>query len=317
MREALPLTGTQYTLRAGGYHAVVTSLGATLRVLEFEGRAILLGHDADTLPESAHGQLLAPWVNRLRDGRWTWRGRELRVPVDEPDRGNSANHGLVRWAGWTVAVTRDDAVELEYELAPTPGYPFRLGFHAQYSLDAAHGLTTSLRVVNRSAGAAPVALGGHPYLRPLGGGLIDDVLVRIPSSTRLLVDEYGTPTAEHDTRGTEFDFRDGRRIGSTSLNNAFRVGNGLADTKIVLRDEIGEVTVEMSKQARWVQLYTADALSPGESRRAVAVEPLTAPPSALTSGRDLTVLSPGADTELSWRVSATVHGVVPPDTLAP
>ena len=47
------------------------------------------------------GQVLAPWPNRLGDGRYTFQGVEAQAPLDEPDRGN-AIHGLVRWMPWRM-----------------------------------------------------------------------------------------------------------------------------------------------------------------------------------------------------------------------
>jgi aldose 1-epimerase len=54
--------------------------GGGVRTLQHEGRDLLDGYPADALPDGARGQVLAPWPNRLRDGRWSHGGREDRLP---------------------------------------------------------------------------------------------------------------------------------------------------------------------------------------------------------------------------------------------
>lgn len=301
------VSGTQLEIRAGGYEATVTSVGATLRRLTLEGSPIVLGFDADSMPSSGHGQLLAPWPNRLRDGRWRWQGEELRLPVDEPQRGNSANHGLVRWAEWHVVRHDQKSVRLSHRLVPRPGYPFALELSAAYSVSS-RGLSCALTAVNRGAHPAPVALGAHPYLRPLGGGPIDESELRLPADRRLLVDEYGTPRHEECVESTPFDFRAPRKVDGVVINNAF---HGLSHgprgvVTVSVTDSAGTVSVECGSATRWIQVYTADALAEPDRRRGIAIEPMTAPPGALASGEGLVGLSPGEPLSLNWLISATL-----------
>ena len=62
---AVPLTGQQYHLAAGRYRATVTELGAGLRELLYDDRPLIAGYPPDQLPPAGHGQLLAPWPNRI------------------------------------------------------------------------------------------------------------------------------------------------------------------------------------------------------------------------------------------------------------
>ena len=57
----------------GRYDAVVTETGATLRSLTHDGRRLVDGFAEGELPTWCRGQLLAPWPNRVRDGRWSLR----------------------------------------------------------------------------------------------------------------------------------------------------------------------------------------------------------------------------------------------------
>jgi len=55
-------------------------------------------------------------------------------------------------------------------------------------------------------------------------------------------------------------------------------------------------TVVLSAEAPWVQVYTAEHLG----RRGVAVEPMTCPPDAFNSGRDLVELEVGRSHSFSY-----------------
>ena len=68
-------SGEQFELAAAGYRAVVTECGATLRVLEHDGRPLLHGFGEDEMSSAGRGQLLMPWPNRIRDGAYTFDGR--------------------------------------------------------------------------------------------------------------------------------------------------------------------------------------------------------------------------------------------------
>jgi aldose 1-epimerase len=55
-----------------------------------------------------------------------------------------------------------------------------------------------------------------------------------------------------------------------------------------------------------VQVHTGDRPEPADHRRGLAVEPMTCPPDAFTSGVDLVHLGPGESHEASWSIAAIV-----------
>ena len=97
----LPPSGDQFEISGGGYRAVVTESGAALRLLEHDGRPLVDGFAEDEMSSGGRGQLLMPWPNRIRDGAYSFGGRDLQLALTEPERHN-ASHGLVRWAAWTL-----------------------------------------------------------------------------------------------------------------------------------------------------------------------------------------------------------------------
>ena len=301
-----PPTGTQHEIVAGPYRAVVVSGGGGVRVLEHEGRDLLDGYARDALPDGARGQILAPWPNRLRNGRWQLDGREQQLPVDDLAFGH-AIHGLVRWSAWVPEVhTRRRAV-LRHRLHARPGYPFVLDLQVSYAVDSDEGLAVRLVASNAGTRPAPVALGMHPYLAAPDGGRLDGCTLRVPATHRVLVDERRIPVASCPVDGTALDLRRGRRVGTLALDDTY---TGL----IPGRD--GRVEVELTApdgrtsefwtegRARWLQIFTGDTLSPQRRRYGVAVEPMTAPGNALATGEGLVLLQPGQATDLRWGLVA-------------
>jgi aldose 1-epimerase len=301
-------SGEQYEISGAGYRAVVVECGAGLRVLEHQGRSLVLGYGEDEAPTSGRGQLLVPWPNRIRDGRYSFDGRDLQLPLSEPARSN-ASHGLVRWVAWTVEEQTPHSVSLVYRLMEQTGYPWTVDLHVVYDLSAL-GLTVTLTATNLSSRRAPYAVGAHPYLTT-GTGPVDAWELTLPAATRLVVDDRMIPTGREDVRDTDLDFRMTRPIRGTSLDTAFTDLSADADgrVEVVLRDpRSGDGTaLWMDSQHHWLQLFTGDEL-PARAREALAVEPMTAPPNAFATGEDVTVLepagSPGDEHSVSWGIRA-------------
>ena len=114
----LPLSGRQFEIGYGAQHATVTEVGATLRTYDVGDHAVIDGFDVDDMASGGHGQILAPWPNRLGNGRYSFEGQAERVPLNEPARAN-AIHGLVRWLTWHPRSVAADAVTLRCVLNPS------------------------------------------------------------------------------------------------------------------------------------------------------------------------------------------------------
>src|SRR3954466_13772621 len=150
-------SGDQYEIGSDGYRVVVTECGAGLRLLEHAGRPRGAGYAEDQQASAGRGQLLAPWPNRIRDGAYSFGGRDLQLPLSEPSRGN-ASHGLVRWAAWTLLERTRSSVSQGYRLMSQTGYPWTLDLQVLHDISA-EGLTVSVTATNLGTDAAPYALG--------------------------------------------------------------------------------------------------------------------------------------------------------------
>jgi aldose 1-epimerase len=302
MTNASPLSGAQWTIKADGQEAVLVEVGGGLRSYQVGGEDRLDGYAEDELCPGCAGQVLAPWPNRIRDGRFTFAGEQRQLPLTEPERHN-AIHGLVNWAPWRAVEERPDAVVLECAMPAQPGYPWPLLLRTEWSLGA-DGLRGTHQATNLSREDCPFGLAVHPYLR-LPGVPVDDLHLRFPARNRLLVDGRLLPIGAAKVAGGEYDFSAGRRIGPARLDTAFGdieyEADGLATARLSAPDGRG-VQLWADGSFRWWQVYTGDSLTGDRVRRSVAVEPMTCPPDAFRSGRDLIVLAPGETWRGAWGI---------------
>jgi aldose 1-epimerase len=290
-------SGEQFELSSGDQRAVVTEVGAGLRTYSAGGRELLDGYPPEELASSGRGQLLLPWPNRIRDGVYRLDGREHRLPLNEPERGN-AIHGLVRWSGWTATEGTDERVVLEHVLHPQPGYPFTLALRVEYSLDA-DGLAVRTTARNAGAESCPYGAGAHPYLAV---DAVDEAVLRLPAQTVLESDERGIPVGSTPVAGA-FDFRTPRPVGNVQLDHCFTDLERDEDGSV--RVEVDGITVWVDESHAYLMVFTGDALPAAERRRSIAIEPMTCAPNAFASGDGLVVLEPGETHAAAW-------GITPP-----
>ena len=302
---ALAASGEQFEIALGDQRAVVVEVGAGIRTYSSGGRDILDGYDEAEICPSGRGQVLTPWPNRVEDGSYGFDGQQHQLLLDEPASRN-AIHGLVRWSLWSAAEREPHRVVIEHTLHPRPGYPFALALSIEYSLSA-EGLQVRNTATNVGAGPCPYGTGAHPYLTA-GAERVDSLTLRCPARTVLQADERSIPTADVPVAGTEHDFRQARPIGATQLDNCFTDLDRDADgrARVRLRDPDSErtLTVWMDEAYPYVMLFTGDPL-PDVARRSIAVEPMTCPPNAFRTGRDLIRLESGQSVSTCW-------GITPP-----
>jgi aldose 1-epimerase len=211
---------------------------------------------------------------------------------------------VVNWVRWHVGAEATDAVTIEYDLPPLPGYPWALALRTTWSVGE-HGLRAEHRVVNGSATPGPFGFSVHPYLI-VPGVPVSELSAHVPARSRLLVDGRLLPIGAARVAGTEFDFTEPRKLGDAELDMAF--GDVIPDpdggsaATLTTPDGRG-VKVWADESFRWWQLFTSDTLPGPRHRRAVAIEPMTCPPDAFRSGRDLITLEPGQPWQATWGIT--------------
>jgi aldose 1-epimerase len=285
-----------------GQRVAVVALGGGLRSYELAGRPLLDGFAVGERPARGRGQVLAPWPNRLENGSYEFDGKRLQLPLSEPENGN-AIHGLVRQATWNVGDLASDRVALDYLLEPQPGYPFSLALRIEYALSDA-GLVVTMTARNVGTETCPYGSGQHPYLT-LGTPTVDSLRLRVPGGRVLFTDQRGLPLRLEPVDGTEYDFRSGRTVEETVLDNAYTELERDADgrARVLLDDPSSDsgLTLWVDESYPYLMVFTGDPY-PDLARRSIAVEPMTCPPNAFRTGDSLIHLEPGESAESSWGI---------------
>lgn len=235
---------------------------------------------------------LVPFVNRIRGGRFAFRGREIALTPNlagDP----SPLHGSGWLALWEVETSSPSQAILTFRHAAGE---WSWDFHAaqHFALDQT-GLTVTLSCTNEAAEPMPCGLGLHPYFPCTTETLLDaDV------ACTWTIDAQTLPVERVRAEG-RYSLRD-RRICGAGLDNGFGGWSGTAR----LRDAAWpfEVTIT-SAEARFLHVY-----APAHGGF-VAVEPVTHANAALNEREErwedlgLRVLAPGETMRLSMRVEVT------------
>ncbi|GAB2548844.1 aldose 1-epimerase family protein [Leucobacter ruminantium] len=309
MTEKTPISGEQFEISRGDQRAVIASVGASLREYTVDGRNLVVPFAADELRPNFRGTTVAPWPNRVVDGRFAWNGVTMQLALTEADRGH-ALHGFTPWLAFAAVEREASAVVLRGTVEPQSGYPWRIRIDTRYELTD-RGLAQTVVATNLGDTDAPYGACPHPYL-VAGEGPLDTWRLELPASRVLTVDEErliprGLESVEVDA--ARFDFRDPRPIGEARIDHAFtglrRDAAGESRVELRAADGCG-VAMVWGAGCDWLQIHTADlpGATRAENRLGLAVEPMTCAPDAFNAGMDvgLVVLPPGASHEVGWRI---------------
>ena len=236
---------------------------------------------------------LVPFVNRIRGGQFSFRGRTVRLPANmagDP----SPLHGQGWLAPWRVATVSANEATLEFD-HPAGEWPWAYVARQHFTLNET-SLEIALSCRNRSAKPMPCGLGQHPYF-PCS------TATRIATQVEHVwtIDENVLPVERIPATG-RFDLTD-RTVCGLGLDHGFGGWGGTAR----LSDPDWPFVLEMaSPDAGFFQLY-----SPPEGGVFVA-EPVTHANAALNRPEQewadlgMRILAPDEEMTLVMRLSVSV-----------
>jgi aldose 1-epimerase len=239
--------------------------------------------------------LLHPWANRLAGDRYRAAGRPVVLDRSSPllhrDANGLAIHG-VPWSrlAWAVIEARQDriAAVLEWTRADLLAvFPFRHRIELEATLDA-EGLLLATTLIASARDTVPVSLGFHPYLG-IPGSPRSAWRLRLPAMSRLAADARGIPVGSEEP----FAARD-VLLGDSEFDEGFAV----ADERALLSISGAgwEIAVEFLAGYRYAQVYAP------RNGGFIALEPMTAPTNALSTGRGLRLVAPGGRFRAAFRI---------------
>jgi aldose 1-epimerase len=232
---------------------------------------------------------LVPYCNRIRGGRFSFRGREVTVPRNfERDASPLHGHG---WLGrWEVVSATGSEAELLFR-HEAGEWPWTYEARQYFSLDQ-NGLSLRLTCRNLSDESMPCGLGLHPYFPCAAETRLDAKVTHVWT-----VDEKVLPVEKVPAAG-RYDLAD-RLICGQDLDNGFGGWGG----KARLETSGLPFRIEMSSpNARFFHVY-----SPA-SGGFIAAEPVSHANAALNEPEErweelgLQVLDPDQETSLDMRI---------------
>jgi aldose 1-epimerase len=278
--------------------AVISTEGAALIGLSVDSFDLI---EPNTREGLYAGKILAPWPNRIKDGKYTFNKKDYQLPVNEVSKNNSL-HGLVANCHWEVILQDQSKVILQHLLNQPDIYPGKLQLQVSYEI-IEQGVEISVLSENVGDISAPYGVSIHTYL--VAGALVknNELLLQLPTDQFLEVDaERLLPIKLQPVTGTNFDFISLKKISDLFIDHAFKYSSNYSRSISLLDQARGGVEMIFDDQSKWIQIHTADRDLQADSRMAVAIEPMTCPPDAFNSGIDLIVLEPGKKHEYKLKI---------------
>lgn len=241
--------GTVFTISAGKLRLELNpSVGGSISAFEWiddgASRPILRTcHSGNENVLSASSFPLVPFVNRIRGGSFTFRGREVRL---QPNMAGDPSplHGQGWLNPWKVDELTHDKAQLSYDHAQGE-WPWSYQAVQEFRIDE-QGYSVELSCRNTSGDPMPCGLGQHPYF-PCGAETRIDTRVTVAWT----VDRNVLPVEQVPAQG-RYDLQD-RLVCGQDLDNGF--GGWGGDARITDPDWPYEVRLS-SPTAKFFQLYS-------------------------------------------------------------
>ena len=232
--------------------------------------------------------VLTPWVNRVRNGNYSFEGRNYQLPINEPNLGN-AIHGLLARAPFVVTESHATEETAHIRISHTyagdeKGFPFPFTFSIDYTLERKRGLRVSFNAENIGATNMPFACGWHPYFG-FPGTKLDELKISFSAQSRFLSDSQMIPLQEE-----AFDRTEPIDLGNEKLDHVFLL-KPQADHVTELHDTRRNISFYLRQSS--IQFPYLVVFAP-DDQEAVAIEPMTANTDAFNTAEGLHVLAPGA-----------------------
>ncbi len=236
-----------------------------------------------------------PWANRLAGLHYRAAGRDVDLDPASPllhfdDRGLPM-HG-VPWGAlhWEILKAKSDSVltQLDWkrpELVALFPFPHRVQIAANITSDSLSLRTT---VFADTGSAVPISFGFHPYFG-ISGLPRAYWRLQLPGMRKLLLDARGIPTGVEESFGPV----DGL-LGETSYDDGFALLS--EQSSFSISGAKHNITVAFLEGFAYAQVFAP------KDKDFVALEPMTAQTSALTSGKGLRVTEPGREFRASFRI---------------
>lgn len=277
----------------------VPTKGATVFDLRLKGQKI---YDGYTSPEDldsliwGRGILMAPFPNRLKNGKYSFEGKNYQFPVNEPATG-AALHGFINQLKFipkkpvinpeNASVSCHTFYDGQFEY-----YPFPFTAEVKYSLSKDDTFSLNFKLTNAGKTNMPVGLGWHPYFRL--DESVTNTKLHLPDLDMVEVDGNMIPTGNYSPFTV---FENKIEIQDLVIDNCFQLKNEAKLSTVVLEDKRGKLTYSQKSNAPYLQIFIPP------HRQSIALEPMTCNIDALNNKEGLRVLAPNESIDLDCSVN--------------
>jgi aldose 1-epimerase len=268
------------------YLVVDEKVGASLIELNLSGISLIdlpgsANHPLESNPYHPSA-LLTPWVNRVRNGNYSYKGKNYQLPINEPALGN-AIHGLLARAPFSIKQQSENSITLDYVYEGEElNYPFPFIFSYTYNLLNEGGLEITFQAKNTGSTSMPFACGWHPYFK-FPDTTIADLSINFLPISRFISDSQMIPLKEESLQGQKaFIFS------KEKVDHVFRL-EPLKKHITELRDNKHQRSLFLEQSS--IQFPFLVVFHP-EGFTSVAIEPMTANTDAFNTGDGLIELEP-------------------------
>ena len=287
-----------FEINLGNFKAKINTYGASLISLSNNEFNLI---ESNTREGLYAGSVLAPWPNRIKDGRYSFNDEMFELPINEKSK-NNALHGLVAHSDWQPVSSSGSSITLEHILDMPKIYPGKLKLQIKYEFIDNY-LEIKIDALNIGNKKAPYGVSIHTYFVAGQNLKNNQLFLQLPSSEFMQVDlERLLPLGIEKVDSTEFDFRKLKQISNLFIDHAFKADTDLPPRVRLINESKLGVELEFDESTKWIQVHTADRDGKEDARMAIAIEPMSCPPDAFNSALDLITLEPNERHSFSLKI---------------
>lgn len=258
--------------------------------------------------------ILFPWPGRVGGARFTFDGREYRLPVNDAGHGN-AIHGfacerafrVTRRGPYFVTAILDSS---DYsDLNAIWPWPFAL----EINYEVGNGLRLKARITNTGDSVMPFGFGAHPYFHaPLNPkGSRDAMLIQLDADARWPLDARLVPTGKLEPLAGKFDLSAPRVIGAKTYDDVLRMAHVSTEYASTPRARLIDPSLKIAVEVRADAAFEEFVVFAPPNNPVVALEPYTCAPDAFNlAARGVAAgmreLAPGQTFEAGFEIRVSV-----------
>ncbi len=231
--------------------------------------------------------ILAPFPNRLKEGKFTFQDKTYQFPINDTNF-NNALHGIDTDSGFKLVSEEAGSslnLSLEYQYDGSKDYfPFPYLIRLDVSIDS-YKCQLGFEIQNTGSTKAPLGIGWHPYFTL--GQSVNECDLCIPKCKKVEMDDAMIPTGKTSPYK---EYTKCKPVKDVSFDTAFLIEKDTDFTSVILENNTHKMRYYQETKPNkfnYLQIYTP------EDRQSISFEPMSCNINAHNNLKGLHVLAPG------------------------